>query len=147
MQLEKMQIVGLIGAILALVGFFLPWMSALGINISALTLAGAAGTIAALSSVGMLYLLYLVPVFGIVGLVVTLVPLASKMKNMLLLISGILVLVADIYFITLPGVGAFLAYGFYLSLIGGIILLVAGLMGFLAKSATAPAAPAQPPAA
>jgi hypothetical protein len=101
----------------------------MGFGFSAFTI--ATGGIGQLAIAG--YLLYLVPVFSIIGLVMAFVPLARMMKGVAMLVSGILVMVPVIYVLMQPGAMAFISYGAWLSLIGGIVLLVAGIMGLVMK--------------
>jgi hypothetical protein len=158
-------ILGIVGGVLALVGTFLPWINvcagALGINLclpfSGIGISGAAAQLGATAGVPALvgFAPLLVLVFGLVGLVMML--LKKPMMCMLALVMGLLVVVlallwymqASPLFVTMnvgevsESIGA--GFGVWLSLIGGLLLLVGGLMGMKAlKGMPAPAPPMAP---
>lgn len=172
MKIGKGAIVGLLGGLLGLIGVFLPWVTASAGAIS-LSLPGTCvGGIGSIeipvvgsqrcpgSSEGAIYF-YGIFVLSILGLIVSL--LGRKMTSMLALVFGVLVLVLGVVAAarvvasagdigSVPGVTISIGYGLILSIIGGVILLVGGFLGWseAKKAGMAPMAPdmsAPPPMA
>lgn len=156
-------ILGILGGVLALVGTVMPWVnvcaSALGISIcvpfSGLGISGLAAQAGPSASVPALvgFAPLLVLLLGIVGLVFML--LKKPMFAMLGMVMGLLVLLlcllwymqASPLFISVGGASIGAGFGVWLSLVGGLLLMVGGLLGMKALKGAAPAAPAAPPAA
>jgi len=132
MKIKTLTLIALIGALVALVGIFLPWMSEsfMGITISMsgwdmITLDGASGTEYMCMILGfvMIIVALLLAILDIVD-----VKLAdAKIMQILTLIVGALIVV----FILIAVKDGFdvLTYGAYMSIVGGVLVVLAGILG------------------
>ena len=152
-------ILGIVGGVLALLGTVLPWVSAcastIGINIclsfSGLSIGGLAAAAGGLSVSPIITLApILCLLFGIIGLVMML--MKKPMMAMLGMVMGLLIFIlallwymsASPIFISVAGVSIGPGFGIWITLIGGLLLLVGGFMGMKALKGMTPPAPAAP---
>ena len=133
-------IIGLLGGLMALIGGVLPWLemrtcvSTIIQICVAVPLPFALGSLSPILGIGQILAL----VFGLIGLV--LLFLQKPMTGMVAGVMGILALVfAVLYFVTAPAyftqlsggvvdIQIGLGFGIYITMIGGVLLLVGGLM-------------------
>jgi hypothetical protein len=159
MRIGKGAVVGLLGGLLGLIGVFLPWVtvsaSLLGVTVLSLSLPGTCiagiGSIqvpvvgsvpcappAEFATEGAIYF-YGILLLSLLGLIVSL--LGRKMTSMLALVFGVLVLLLGVVatvrvvsffggFGGVPGLTISIGYGLILCIIGGVILLVGGFLGW-----------------
>lgn len=148
---EKLWMGALIGAILALAGAFLPYMGIdiMGMNMYLWLMGILMGTIVAMMYGSsflfvidpmLMTLFILLVVFSIIGLVGAFMGKKRtdlKLPGILWIVAGIVALVVMFVPIAQLGAGYFgfvpLHVGFFLPLIGGILLIIAGIAAFLVK--------------
>jgi len=119
MKKQTLLIIGLIGGILAAVGVFLDWGGGM---------TGWQGT----AFVSYPYVVLLGGILALIGALVAM--LAVKVKNIdyLIPIGGVVALLGWIWAVADAGLSGW-AYGFYVCLVGGILALIGGIMGVMAK--------------
>ena len=132
MKIKMLTLIALIGALVALIGVFLPWMSDsfMGITISMsgwdmITMDGASGTehTCMIIAFVMIIVALLLAILDIVD-----VKLAdAKIMQIITLIVGVLIVVLII--IAVKDGFDQLTYGGYMSIIGGALVAVAGVLG------------------
>jgi hypothetical protein len=120
-------ILNVILGLVAVVGFFLPFMTVLIFSVSGYDLAVTGGYAAAL----------IIPVGGVIALIFGLLAILtkgnSKLYGWLILIGGLIVLIGAIYIFIQPGVSSFAGIGLFLELIAGVLLVIFGLLQALGK--------------
>ncbi len=154
MKIGKGAIIGILGGLMGLIGVFLPWVT-LSASVGPITISlsvpgtcvGGVGGIAIAgvgtqpcvgSAEGAIYF-YGILLLSLLGLIVSL--LGRKMTSMLALVFGVLVLLLGVVAAarvvaalgaigSTPGLTISIGYGLILSIIGGVILLVGGFLGW-----------------
>ena len=132
MKIRVVTLIALIGALIALIGVFLPWISEtfMGITISMngwdlMTLDGASGTEQTCMMIG--FVMIIVALVLIILDIVDVKLADAKIMQIVTIIVGLLILV--LYFVAVKDGFDVLAYGGYLTLVGGAIIAVAGILG------------------
>lgn len=121
MEKKMLMIIGLIGGILAAVGVFLTWASALGFTWSGWDIATAA--------VGAESYPYVALAGGILALIGALLSTKTKSIGYLLPLGGIIAIIgAGWGFSDISGItGMDVGYGVYVCIVGGILALIGSL--------------------
>ncbi|NPA75980.1 MAG: hypothetical protein GXO25_07885 [Euryarchaeota archaeon] len=146
--MNKWQIVGIVGAVIVIVGLFLPWATVTGTNPD--TGEKISETVYGYISIGLW-------IFVILGLIGAVIP--KKLGGILALVFGILGVLVTWF--NIMGIYALKAmydsdeikihmhYGGYVALLGFVILFIGGILQFIAfrkeqKAQVQPATPAPP---
>jgi hypothetical protein len=125
-----MKIAKIAGSILLLISFFMPWVDAMITSVSGFELPQAVNDLMDMAGeddgAGILYILYLIPLLSLVFLVLTAMNKNTKIFG---LVTGVVALLIQIVMMIKGGsmLTDSLQFGFYLSGISALIILVSSL--------------------